>query len=168
MILSYLKIAYRTLLNNKVYALISILGLAIGISGSTLIALYIEDEMSFDLHHEHVDDIYKLTTVLDFNGPMDIAVTNLAAGPMLKQDYPEVDNYVRLMGGQNRYEVTYEDNIFHETNIWMADSSLFDVFTYKVLAGNEHEALKQPRSIVLTNDLATKVFGTLDCLNKQI
>ena len=168
MIVSYLKIAYRTLLNNKVYAFISILGLAIGISGSTLIALYIEDELSYDLHHEHVDDIYKLTTVLDFNGPMDIAVTNLAAGPTLKQDYPEVDNFVRFMGGQNRYEVTYEDNMFHETNIWYADSTLFDVFTYQVLAGNEHEALKQPRSIVLTDDLAIKVFGNIDCLNKQI
>ncbi len=168
MILSYLKIAYRTLLNNKIYALISILGLAIGISGSTLIALYIEDEMSYDLHHEHVDDIYKLTTVLDFNGPMDIAVTNLAAAPMLKQDYPEVDNYVRFMGGQNRYEVIHEDNIFQETNIWFADSTLFDVFTYKVLAGNEHDALKQPRTIVLTDDLAKKVYGSLDCLNKQI
>lgn len=168
MILSYLKIAYRTLLHNKVYALISILGLAIGISGSTLIALYIEDEMSYDLHHEHVDDIYKLTTVLDFNGPMDIAVTNLAAGPTLKQDYPEVDNFVRFMGGQIRYEVTYEEQMFQETNIWFADSTLFDVFTYQVLAGNEREALKQPRSIVLTDDLANKVFGSLDCLNKQI
>ncbi|MGB0868382.1 MAG: FtsX-like permease family protein [Flavobacteriales bacterium] len=168
MMLSYIKIAYRNLLTNKVYAFISIIGLAIGISGATLISLYIEDEMSYDLHHEHVDDIYRMTSVLDFNGPMDLAVINFAAGPTLKQDYPEVENFVRFMGGQNRYEVSYEDHLLSETNIWMTDSTIFDVFTYNLLSGDKKTALTRPRSIVLTETLANKIFGHLDCLNKQV
>lgn len=163
-----LKIALRNLLQNKVYAIISILGLAIGISGSTLITLYVGDELAYDSWHENSDRIYRLTTVLDFNGKMDVGVSNYAAGPTLKQDYPEVVDFVRFYGGRGEIELSHEDRKFKETSIWITDSSVFDVFTYEFITGDPHEALVAPNSAVLTESLAAKLFDGGEAIGKQV
>lgn len=163
-----LKIAIRNLLQNKVYALISILGLAIGISGSTLITLYVVDELGYDTHHENRDRIYRLTTVLDFNGKMDVGVTNYAAGPSLKADYPEVEEFVRFYGGRQQVEISHEDRKFKEPNLWITDSTVFKVFTYDFIAGDPETALTAPQSLVLTERIANKLFPDGEAMNKQV
>ncbi len=163
-----LKIAIRNLLQNKVYALISILGLAIGISGSTLITLYVGDELSYDNYHENKDHIYRLTTVLDFNGKMDVGVTNYAAGPTLKEDYPEVIDFVRFYGGRREVELSFEDRKFKESNLWITDSSVFRIFTYDFIVGDPETALAAPQSVVLTESVAEKLFPDGDGMGKQV
>ena len=163
-----LKIIFRTLWQNKVYSFISILGLAVGLSGSSLIALYIQDEYAYDQHHENKDRIYRLTTVLDFNKKMDVAVTNLAAGPTLARDYPEVVSYARFFRPASEVEIQIEDQLFKENGLWMADSTVFEVFTYPLIQGDPKEALAVPMSIVLSESLANRLFGTNKALGEQI
>ncbi|MBO6515401.1 MAG: ABC transporter permease [Bacteroidia bacterium] len=163
-----LKIAIRNLLQNRVYALISILGLAIGISGSTLITLYIGDELSYDNYHEKKDRIYRLTTISDFNGTMDVGVTNYAVGPTLKNDYPEVVDFVRFYGGRGEVELSFEDRKFKERHLWITDSSVFNVFTYDFIAGDPNTALVAPQSVVLTQSVASKLFLQEEALGKQV
>jgi len=168
MFINNLKIFWKNLINNKVYNLISILGLAIGLSASTLIALYIQDELSYDAHHEKIDRIYRLTTILDMNGKTDIAVTNYALAPTLKKDYPEVESYARFMGGRQERELEVDQKIFKSDNIWYTDSAVFDIFTYKMILGDKNEALKTPNSIVITEELSMRLFGKTDVIGQQL
>lgn len=168
MISNYIKILWKNLKNNKVYTLLNVFGLAIGISASILIALFIKDELSYDMYHKKVDRIYRLTTTMDFNGEMNTGVTNMAVGPTLKQDYPEVESYTRFYGNQQEMEIEVNKTLFKSDNLWFTDSTVFDVFSYDMVAGNPTSALKAPNSIVLTTTLAKKLFGKTNVVGEQI
>lgn len=168
MLANYIKILWKNLMNNKVYSLINVFGLAIGIAASTLIALYIEDELSYDDYHAKKDRIYRLTTKMDFNGEMNVAVTNMALAPTLKQDYPEVSSYARFYGAQQEFELEVEKQRFRSDNIWFTDSTVFEVFSYELISGDSKTALAAPNSIVLTSTLAKKLFGSVDVGGKQV
>src|SRR5690606_34210451 len=168
MISNYIKILWKNLKNNKVYTLLNIFGLAIGISASILIALFIQDELSYDMYHKKVDRIYRLTTTMDFNGEMNTGVTNMAVGPTLKQDYPEVESYTRFYGNQQEMEIEINKTLFKSDNLWFTDSTVFDVFSYDMVAGNPTSALKAPNSIVLTTTLAKKLFGKTNVVGEQL
>ncbi|SFT51158.1 putative ABC transport system permease protein [Lishizhenia tianjinensis] len=163
-----LKVLWRNLLGNRVYTLLNVIGLAVGIAASTLIGLYVIDELSYDNYHEKKDRIYRLTTTLDLGGDMQAAVTNMAVGPTLKRDYPLVENYVRFFGGGGEVELTVDNTVYKTDNIRFTDSTLFDVFTYEFIQGDPKDALKAPNTVVLTKTLALKVFGATDVLNKQL
>ncbi len=167
MLLNNLKILWKNLKNNKVYTFINIFGLAVGISASTLIALYIHDELSYDSHHEKNDRIYRLTTTLDMNGEMDVAVTNYALAPTLLKDYPEVKSYARFFGGQQENEIEVNNEIFNIDNLWITDSTVFEVFTYDMIIGDPTTALAAPNSIVLTEQLAERLFGRTDVVGEE-
>lgn len=168
MIKNYFKIIFRNIAKNSFYSFISIFGLAVGISASTLIALFVVDEMSYDHHHENLDRIYRITTVMDFSGEMDVGLTNYALGPTLKKDYPEVESYTRFYGGRGQMELSVDELKYSETNIWFTDSTVFDVFTYEFIAGDGSTALKDPFSIVIVESLAHKLFGSTDCIDEKI
>ncbi|MDX1446758.1 ABC transporter permease [Lishizhenia sp.] len=163
-----LKVLWRNLLGNKVYTFLNVIGLAVGIAASTLIGLYVIDEVSYDAYHEKKDRIYRLTTNLDLSGAMQAAVTNLAVGPTLKRDYPIVENYVRFFGGNGEVELMVDNTVYKTNNIRFTDSTLFDVFTYQFIQGDSKDALTAPNTVVLTESLAKKVFGTTDVVNKQL
>lgn len=168
MLKNYFKILLRNIAKNRVYAFINIFGLAIGISASTLIGLFIIDEITFDHYHENADRVYRVSTVMDFNGPLDAALTNMALAPTLKKDYPEVEAYARFFGGNQEIEVSVDHEVFSESNIWFTDSSVFDVFTYDFARGDKSTSLINPNSIVLTNSTASKLFGHKDCIGKGV
>lgn len=168
MISNFLKITIRNLARNKVYALISVFGLALGISSCVLIALYVTDELSYDNYHEKGDRIYRLTTVTDFNGEMSTALSNYSSGPTMLQDYPEVENFVRFRGAGSVLNMSVDQKVFNEPNVWLADSTIFDVFTYDVLAGDPKKALTQPQSLVLTQSLKEKFFGDDEAIGKEV
>jgi len=162
MLFSYLKIAFRHLIKNKVYAFVSIFGLALGVTCCVLISLYISDELSYDSWHKDSDRIYRIQSELNLNGEINAALANLAVGPTLVDDYPEVESFTRFMSFGQNVELTYEDQLYKEDRFWFSDSTLFDVFTYEIIAGNREELLKTPATAVLNQSLAERVFGSAD------
>lgn len=160
MIRNYLKISWRHIRSSKVYSLISIIGLAIGICCSLFIALYVFDELSYDQFHEKKDRIYRITEKVNHNGELNAALTSLPVGPTFVQDYPEVENFVRFMKMGNRLSIKVDDQIFREENFWYTDSTLFDVMSFKLLQGDRGKALAAPHSVVLSRELAQKYFGS--------
>lgn len=160
MILNYLKISWRHLTRGRAYSLISIVGLAIGICCALFIALYVQNELSFDQFHEKKDRLYRIAERIEHSGEILAAGTSLPVGPAFMNDYPEVENYVRFMSMGNRLTIKVDDQIFREDNFWYSDSTLFDVMSFKLLQGDAEEALKAPNSIVLSKSLSIKLFNS--------
>jgi putative ABC transport system permease protein len=169
MLANFLKITFRKLLRNKVFTLISVVGLALGISSCLFIAMYIIDELSYDQYHEKKDRIVRLSNILDFSGETNTALTNLPTGPTVLEEFPEVENYVRFRGtGRNGAELSYEDKVINLQNVWFTDSTVFDVFSYEILNGDAQNALNAPRSIVLSKETAQQFFGEEDPIGKSM
>jgi putative ABC transport system permease protein len=170
MIRSYIRVALRNLWRNRGYAAINILGLALGLATSIFIFLYVFNELSFDRFHEKSDRIYKVwVSGMMPTGEMHDAVT---AGPMaaaLLADYPEIEQVVRIRqsGG---WLVRSGDRKFNEPEqeFMFADSTFFDVFSFKLLKGDPKRCLAEPRSIVLSEGYARKYFGTEDPVGKTL
>lgn len=166
---NFLKVTFRKLMRSKVYASISLVGLALGISSCLFISMYITDELSYDNYHEKKDRIVRLTNILDFNGEMNTALTDLPSGPTIVEEFPEVENYVRFRSaGRAGAELSYNDKVLNIQNTWFTDSTIFDVFTYEVINGEEKSALNSPLSIVLTKSTAEQFFGEEDPIGAQM
>lgn len=165
---NFFKITFRNLIRNKVYTSISVVGLALGISSCILIFLYVFDELSYDNYHEKGDRIYRLNIISHFQGDMVTALTNFGAGPTILQDYPEVENFVRFRTTGSQINLSVDNKVYNEANVWLTDSTIFDVFTYDVLEGDSKNALTSSGKIVLTQTLKTKYFGDESALGKEI
>lgn len=128
MIFNYLKIALRNIKKYMTYSFINITGLAIGMACVILILLFIQDELSYDRFHEKADRIYRV--VDSFNVPggfeRDFAFTSAPFAPTLKQDFPEVEDAVRLL--TRRHMVTYDDKKYFEDFLFYADASVGSIF----------------------------------------
>lgn len=164
---NYLKVALRTLWKNKAFSFINIAGLAIGTSTCLLITLYVLDELSYDRFHENADRIYRLTEILHLpkeDRPQ--TVTSPIMAPTVKQNFAEVLKTVRL--SRSSRVLGYKDNKFYDTQIWYADSTLFDIFTFPMVKGHPGKALVEPYSIVLTEKAAKRYFGDEDPLGKAM
>ncbi|RDC65553.1 ABC transporter permease [Adhaeribacter pallidiroseus] len=160
MLNNYLKIALRNLLRHKGYSFINVAGLAVGIACCTFILLFVQDELAFEKNHRKAKDIYRLTITIDNNGtPEKAAITSPRMAPQLKADYPEVKQFVRLLSTGNQALLRFGDKGLYETGGYFADSTLFEVFDYPLIAGNSRTALNEPNSIVLSQELAQKYFG---------
>jgi len=171
MLTNYLKIALRNLMRNRVYSAINIFGLALGVGCCLLLALYIQDEVSYDRHHQRVEDLYRVVT--KFQSDLGFDKSGTASPPIamtLKEEIPEVEVAVRVINpptvAQNL--IRYQENLFYETNGFLADSTLFDVFTYELTEGNSKKALVEANSVVLSEHLAKKLFGNNPSLDKII
>jgi putative ABC transport system permease protein len=166
---NYIKIAFRNLQKNKVFSLINMAGLTIGLAAFWLIALYVADELSFDRYHENADRIYRVVQHASWDGgKFDLPITSAPFAPALKNDFPQIQDAVRFdtEGGGS---ITYNNKYLQVNDICFTDASVFNVFTWHFLAGDPKAALSKPQSIVLTKTLATKIFGDPSlALNKTI
>lgn len=164
------KITLRNINRNKVFTFINIAGLGIGMACCILIVNYIVFESSYDRFHKNAENIYRVNTLLeigDRGGNM--ASTNHPIGDYLKDNYDEVLNsakFRRYKYGQTLIE--HEENKFFENRVYYADESVFDVFTYPMVAGDPKTALKSPHSIVLTESMAFKFFGEANPIGKTL
>lgn len=160
MIRNYIKIAWRNLLKSKVYSFINIGGLAVGITVFSLITLYVSDELSFENSHKKADNIVRLVHHAEWaEAEAHHAVTSAAFAPQLKADFPEIKEAVRIVpegGGV----ITFENKTVKAGNIFFTDKSIFDVFTFPFITGNPATALAEPNTIVITESLALKLFGS--------
>ncbi|HNU43338.1 MAG TPA: ABC transporter permease, partial [Cyclobacteriaceae bacterium] len=144
MLQNYLKIALRNLARNKVYSFINIFGLALGVACCLLLTLYIQDEWSYDKHHAHLENIYRITTQFESDrGINKLGTSSPPIAPTLMEELIEVESAARVLNppGVAQNLIKYKDNIFYETNGFLADSTLFDVLTYELKEGNPKNAL---------------------------
>jgi len=168
MLKNLIKTALRNLYKNFGYSSLNILGLTIGVTSALFLIIYVSDEISYDRYNEKVDRIYRVSSHIQ--EPDDQFTWNVAQipfGPQVVQDYPEVQSFVRFIGFQ-RTLVKNEEKEFFEENFYYADSTVFDIFTYKFVKGNPKAALLEPNKIALTEKIAHKYFGTTDPIGKSI
>lgn len=166
---NYLKIAFRNLLKYKSFSFINISGVAIGLACFLLLAIYVKDELSYDRFNTNADRIYRLSrTFLSKDGTASLRLGHVAPpfGPLVKQDFPEVEQVVRLL--QTGGLVRYGEHVFNEENMFAAEPNLFKVFTFKVLNGNPDKALENPFSIMFSRPMAEKYFGKENPMGKTV
>lgn len=165
---NYFRIAFRNLLKNKGFSALNIMGLAIGIGTCLLITLYVLDELSFDKFNEKHNRIYRVNVDLKFGGAEQKFAVNCAplAFTMVK-NYPQIENAVRFRNYGPSVVKKGNQNIKEEKVIF-TDSTLFDVFTIPMLAGNPTKALTEPNSVVVSESIAKKYFGKTDVVGKQL
>jgi putative ABC transport system permease protein len=167
MIRNYLKIAWRNLLKNKTFGSINLFGLVTGLTTCLLIFLYVNDELSYDKYHQNADRIYRIDNELKFNGNyFDLAVCPPQMGQVFQSAFPEIENYVRL-----RWKGTVllkKEGQFHPVErVAYADSTLFNIFDFKALAGNLSTALNEPNAMVLNETLAMKFFNSTNIVGQS-
>ena len=169
MILNHFKIAVRNILHHKVSFLINIAGLSVGMAYCILIFLWVNYELSFDRYHEKANRIYRLATYMDF-GKMrgGYAASNYIAGKTLAKDYPEVEKSVRFQKIPFKILIQFKDKQFYEDNIFMADDTVFNIFTFPLIKGDPKNALKRAFSVVITEDMAQKYFGDEDPIGRVL
>ena len=170
MLKNYLKVAVRNLFKHKSYALINILGLAVGIAASVLIFIYITYETSYDTFHEKADRTYRITA--DWSNQGDSRIHQLGTPYILaktiRENYPQVEAVTQLSGPLGDVILKYEDTAFKETEVFCAEPSFFDVFSFRLLDGNPATCLRDPDMMVITQTLAKRYFGEEDPLGKTI
>jgi putative ABC transport system permease protein len=165
MIQNYLKIAWRNLLKHKSFSLINIFGLAIGIGACLIIFLYVHDELTFDQYNTKVDRIVRATTRLHTpESDLIIATSPMMLGGTMKREYPEVEATVRLSNAAA--SVKYNNEVFSEESFYKTEPSVFSVFSFDFLEGSPQHALQNPHTIVLTETIAKKYFGSSHALGK--
>ncbi len=169
MIKSYLKSAFRNIKKFKSYSFINIFGLAIGMACCILIVLFVQDELSYDRYHEKADRIYRLVDGFDVEGGLSryYALSSAPFAPALKREFPEVEDAVRIFPGRRRM-VEYEDKRFYEDHLFFSDASLFNVFSFPLIKGDPEKALESPQTIVISEEIASKYFGTDEPVNKTL
>jgi putative ABC transport system permease protein len=165
---NYLKIAWRGLLRNKSFSVINIAGLAVGLAVCLLITLFVVDELSYDTYNVKHERIYRVNTDIHLNGSdFTDRVTPAPMAAALKNDYPQVEEVVRIRNGGNIL-VKKDNETLVESNAFMADASLFDVFTLPMVVGNPKTALSKPNSVVISESVALKYFNSTDVIGKSL
>ncbi len=168
MIKNYFKIAWRNLLKNKAFSSINIFGLATGLSCFVLIMMYVVDELSYDQFNDKAGRIYRINSEINFGGnEMKLAVTSDPMGATLKKDYPQVEQYVRFFRNGSK-TIKKGDQYIIEQRVANADSTLFDVFSLPAVAGDTKTALNEPNTVVITETIAKKYFGSTDAVGKTL
>ena len=165
----YLLIFWRILLRNKVYTGLNIAGLAIGISSCILISLYIQDELSYDRHFDKADRIYKLASSLTMQGDEQlVGSVPYGLAPTLEQIYPDLEATVRLQA-MSKQTVWYDDRMMNVEGFYFSDDTFFDIFNHEFILGNPQTVLQDPNTIVLTKEMAEKLFGSAQAaMGRQI
>ncbi len=158
----------RNAVRDKFFTLLNLFGLAVGITASILIFIYIQDQVTYDKHNENYERIYRLEADFFINEKLDqIAIVQIPLAPTLKDEYPEVEAYARILPQPNLY-FEKEENAFKEDSLAFADSTIFKIFTIPFLAGDPLTALKEPFTMVISKTLANKYFGTWDVIGESM
>lgn len=170
MLRSYIIIAWRNMVRSKVYSIINVSGLSLGVVCCLLLALYIQDEMGYDRHHGRLQDLYRVTTIIEGSQGRGMGTASPPIAHALSSEIPEVEFATRMVvpPGASQNLIRYEDKLFYESDGAIADSTLFDVLTYKFIEGSPAHALTDSRSVVITDQLAKKLFGNDQALGRFI
>jgi len=165
---NYFKTAFRNFRKNKFYTAINIVGLAAGIVTCTLIMLYVLDELSYDKYNKQADQIYRINNEIKFGGNhFDLAVTTAMEGPAVVKEIPGIIQYTRLQNHGSAI-VKKGQELVNEMNVAWADSTLLEVFTLPVIAGDPTKVLRDPKTLVITEKIAKKYFNRTDVVGERL
>ncbi len=166
MLKNYVKVALRSIQRNRLTSFINVAGLALAMACCLLIALYVEDELSYDRHHRNADRTYRVTRYFyDQQGATSLKLSQVAPpiGMYLRHDFPEIEKVCRTLN-LNAIVTVSEDpkavKSFREENVFVAEPEFFDIFTVNVVEGNPGTALTEPFTIMLSERAAERYFGT--------
>jgi putative ABC transport system permease protein len=164
---NYFKTAMRNLFRNKVYSLINIAGLSLGLACCLLIFLYSKDEVSYDRFHKNKDNIYRIVAnITNPQGKTDkYSSTGMMPGPEFKRQVPDIEDFVRIKGAN--YTVKSGNNVFDQEALCV-DDNFFSVFTFPLIQGDAKTALKNVRSLVLSEEEAEKYFGNKNAMGRTL
>jgi len=173
MLKSYFLIAFRNLLKHKTFSAINLFGLATGLACCLLILQYVHYETSYDQFHENIDQLYRVRYDNWQNGrkTFECAAAVPAAGPALKANIPEVENFVRMfpVSGIVSRETPQGDLLsFREDKFQVVDSTIFDIFSFKLIKGNVETALAGPNKVVISERAAKKYFRDEDPIGQNL
>ncbi|UAY57314.1 ABC transporter permease [Arachidicoccus terrestris] len=162
MVKHYIKIAWRNLMKSKMFSVINVLGLAIGIAVCLLIFLFVNNEFTADSFHKNKNEIYQVLRYAKIDGHQkSVAYLSGLYGPALKADFPgAVDKVVRVLPN-NSLVAAGHDRVFNEKKIFAVDPAFLDMFSFPLILGNDATALSNPGSIVLTETAAKRYFGNV-------
>ena len=172
---NYLKIAWRNLTKNKQQTIINLFGLTIGTVSCLVILLYVFDQMGYDEHHDRAESIYRLRTEIDGASLGADDINTAGASPpiafAMKEDFPEIEETTRVvlvdLFNVDIIRAAGQESGFYESKAYLADSTLFKVFNYRLLEGDD-KALNEPSTLILSTSLSKKLFGGEKALDKTV
>ncbi|WP_234736848.1 ABC transporter permease [Tellurirhabdus bombi] len=169
MIQNYLKIAWRNLIKHPTTTGIHLLGLTLGLTTCLLIVLFIQNEWSFDRHHQQGERIYRVNTINTTGDDVEkTGVTPYPLGAALRQDFPDWSKIVSVHTEEDAPVFISSDKILREKKVLFAEPSYLDVFGIEMVAGNGRATLTQPNQVILSESTARKFFGNASAIGKTI
>jgi putative ABC transport system permease protein len=169
MIKNYLKIALRSLNKNRVYALINILGLSMGLAITILVFLFVKDETSYDKHWSGSERIYRVGIIADMMGQkIDAPISCSPMALTMRTELPDVESATRFRANNQEILVQYEQNKIYIKDVAYADSAFFSVFDYEFVHGDPKTALWESNAMVLTQEMAQKLFGNKNAMGEIV
>ncbi len=169
MLRNYFITAWRNLVKNKLYSVINITGLTIGLAVGILILIWVQDEFSFDTFHKKEANIYKVENMVGTGTSRQLwSATAAPIGVLAKKEIPGVEDVVRISYNGHYQLFKYNDKIFNEQNKFFTDPSLFSIFDFEMVKGNAANPYPDNNSVVLTESTAKKYFGEEDAMGKTI
>src|SRR5258706_1608753 len=171
MLRNYVTIACRNLIKHKIFSLINIFGLSIGITCCVLLSLYIQDEFAYETHFDRYKDIYRLTsTIAAERGSEKMPRTSPPIVMTLARELPEIESATRVVSPPEveQHLLRIGDKTFYDKTGYLVDSTSFDLFSYSFREGDRRSALDAKSSVVLSDALATKIFRDQSALDQLI
>lgn len=167
----FFTIAIRSLGRNKIFSLINVFGLSIGLGVFLMISQYIYFESSYDQFFTNSDTIYRITSTSSNGGEIHHSSgTGYAVGPRGKELIPEIEQFVRIHPQTERMVVSNSlNNIrYQENRSWYVDQNFLQMFDFPLVQGDSHAALNDKNNVVITEDIAIKYFGEIDCIGREL
>ena len=168
---NYVRIGVRSLVKDRAYSAINIAGLTIGIACCLILGLYLYNALNYDAYHDKQERVYRIVNELNMNGKTDFAAaTSTQLGPILAEQFPEIEDYVRVM------EVPFAQALLRDNNnqayfwnkLYYADNSIFSLFSHDVIYGDPATALVDPNSIAVSESFARRYFGDRNPIGESI
>ena len=165
---NYLVIAFRNIVRHFSVSSMNLAGLSLGLACSMLIFLWVTDELSFDRFHKNADRLYRVEEDQHYsNGVYHVQVTPWPSGPVWRAQIPEIMQACRITS-PGSFLITRNEKSFYEEKGSAVDSTFFDMFSFDLISGDPKNVLTEPGSIVISDEMASKYFGSLDAVGKTL
>ena len=168
---NYLKIALRNIKKQKIYSFINVFSLALGLMCCIIISQFVISEIGYDTYHQNGDRLYRVTTISEMQSTGNSwknALSSILWGPAMQKDYPEVENFTRIVKSWEPLPIELNDHRILQDNVYYAENSLFELFNWNLISGDASTVFDHPYNIVLTEKTAKKYFGNENPVGKNL